>query len=107
MKILIIGKVWPEPHSSAAGKRMKQLIGLLSEYGDITFACANTFTGHEAKQAELGVNYRHIQLNDDSFDDFLREINPDIVVFDRFLTEEQYGWRVLETCPNAIRILNT
>ena len=27
--------------------------------------------------------------------------------FDRFLTEEQYGWRVATYSPNAIRILDT
>jgi glycosyltransferase involved in cell wall biosynthesis len=30
-----------------------------------------------------------------------------LVLFDRYLTEEQFGWRVSETCPNAIRILDT
>jgi O-antigen biosynthesis protein len=28
-------------------------------------------------------------------------------LFDRFLTEEQFGWRVAENCPEAIRILDT
>jgi glycosyltransferase involved in cell wall biosynthesis len=30
-----------------------------------------------------------------------------LVIFDRFLTEEQYGWRVSENCPDALRILDT
>jgi len=34
-------------------------------------------------------------------------LNPEIVVFDRFLTEEQFGWRVDKNCPDAIKILNT
>jgi hypothetical protein len=34
-------------------------------------------------------------------------MNPDVVLFDRFITEEQFGWRVLENCPNALRILDT
>jgi glycosyltransferase involved in cell wall biosynthesis len=29
------------------------------------------------------------------------------VLFDRFMIEEQYGWRVGEQCPNALRILDT
>jgi glycosyltransferase involved in cell wall biosynthesis len=29
------------------------------------------------------------------------------VLFDRFMIEEQYGWRVMENCPNALRILDT
>uniref|UniRef100_UPI0035937F71 glycosyltransferase n=1 Tax=Pricia sp. TaxID=2268138 RepID=UPI0035937F71 len=35
------------------------------------------------------------------------KLNPDIVVFDRFLTEEQFGWRVAEFVPKALRILDT
>jgi hypothetical protein len=34
-------------------------------------------------------------------------LDPDIVVFDRFMTEEQFGWRVEEQCPNALRVLET
>ena len=30
-----------------------------------------------------------------------------MVIFDRFMTEEQFGWRVAETTPEALRILNT
>jgi glycosyltransferase involved in cell wall biosynthesis len=107
MKILIIGKVWVEPNSSAAGRRMKQLIELFRQRGEIHFACANTSTGNEIDLAEIGVTTHQIELNNDTVNDFFRELNPDIVVFDRFLTEEQYGWRIIEQCPDAIRILNT
>lgn len=48
-----------------------------------------------------------IVLNDDSVNDFFAELQPDVVVYDRFITEEQYGWRILEHCPQAFRILNT
>ena len=37
----------------------------------------------------------------------ITELQPDIVVFDRFMVEEQFGWRVAECCPNALRILDT
>ncbi len=107
MKILIIGKVWPEPDSSAAGKRMKQLIGLFQERGEVHFACASAFTGNEADLDALGVKVRQIGLNDDAVNGYFSELNPDVVVFDRFLTEEQYGWRIIEQCPQAVRILNT
>jgi glycosyltransferase involved in cell wall biosynthesis len=30
-----------------------------------------------------------------------------MVVFDRYITEEYYGWRVSENCPNALRILDS
>lgn len=107
MKILIIGKVWPEPNSSAAGRRMKQLIALLRYRGEVHFACANAFTGHEIDLESMGVTIQQITLNDDSVDVYFKDLNPDLVVFDRFLTEEQYGWRIMEHCPDAIRVLNT
>jgi glycosyltransferase involved in cell wall biosynthesis len=28
-------------------------------------------------------------------------------LFDRFMIEEQFGWRVAENCPNALRVLDT
>lgn len=107
MKILIIGKVWPEPNSSAAGRRMKQLIELFRQRGEIHFACANALTGNEMDLNAIGVKIHSIDLNNDTVNAFFKELDPRIVVFDRFLTEEQYGWRIIEHCPNAIRILNT
>lgn len=53
------------------------------------------------------VSCYHLKLNHSSFDELLKRISPEIVVFDRFMTEEQFGWRVAETCPKAIRILDT
>jgi glycosyltransferase involved in cell wall biosynthesis len=55
----------------------------------------------------IGVEKRTIALNCSSFDEFVQELNPSIVLFDRFLMEEQFGWRVAEYCPNALRILDT
>lgn len=107
MEILIIGKLWPEPTSSAAGKRMLQLIELLQGLGQVHFACPAAKTGNEADLAILKVSTFSITLNSDSFNDVLKQISPSMVVFDRFMTEEQFSWRVAEICPSALRILNT
>ena len=48
-----------------------------------------------------------IELNHSSFDVFIKGLNPAIVLFDRFMTEEQFGWRVSEQCPDALKILDT
>jgi glycosyltransferase involved in cell wall biosynthesis len=48
-----------------------------------------------------------IALNDSRFDQFVRDLDPAIVLFDRFMVEEQFGWRVAEQCPLALRILDT
>ncbi len=104
-KVLIIGKVWPEPKSSAAGLRMMQLIEFFQSLGaEVVFAST---ANESAFQEKLTIQTKTIQLNSNSFDDFLLDLKPQIVVFDRFMTEEQFGWRVMENCPDALRILNS
>jgi len=107
-KILIIGFVWPEPKSSAAGSRMLQLIAQFQKQGyEVTFCSAAKISANTFDLSRINVEIKSILLNDSSFDAFVRALNPNIVLFDRFMTEEQYGWRVLEQCPNALRILDT
>ncbi|MHC0443868.1 glycosyltransferase [Flavobacterium sp. 3-218] len=107
-KLLIIGFVWPEPKSSAAGGRMMQLISIFAANGfEITFASAAQDSDFMVDLSEFGVSKKNIELNSSSFDDFVSELNPDVVLFDRFMIEEQFGWRVIEKCPKAIRILDT
>jgi glycosyltransferase involved in cell wall biosynthesis len=106
--ILIIGFVWPEPKSSGAGTRMMQLIALFQKQGwDITFTSAAADSEFMFDVTSMGVEKVSIALNDSSFDLFVKALNPTIVLFDRFMTEEQFGWRVAENCPNALRILDT
>ncbi len=106
--ILIIGAVWVEPHSSAAGSRMLQLINyFLKEKYHVTFATTTQKTSNAIDLTNLGVAEIIIELNATSFDTFITNLNPNIVVFDRFMIEEQFGWRVADHCPNALRILDT
>lgn len=106
--ILIIGTVWVEPNSSAAGSRMLQLIELFTKQKwQITFACTAQKSDNAISLQELGIEEIAITLNSSTFDDFIKDLNPTIILFDRFLTEEQFGWRVVEHCPKALRILDT
>jgi len=107
-KLLIIGLVWPEPNSTAAGTRMLELIHFFkAQQYAITFACAASESDNSLDLNKLNISKKKIILNDDTFNDFISELNPTVVLFDRFLIEEQYGWRVGEFCPNALRILDT
>jgi glycosyltransferase involved in cell wall biosynthesis len=107
-KILIIGSVWPEPDSSAAGTRMLQLISLFREEGFlVTFASPAMDSDFMIDLTLVGVVKKSIALNCSSFDAFVKELNPSVVLFDRFMMEEQFGWRVSENCPDAIRLLDT
>ncbi|MFB9078601.1 glycosyltransferase family 4 protein [Flavobacterium procerum] len=107
-KLLIIGFVWPEPNSSAAGGRMMQLISIFQENNfKITFASPALDSEFMVDLSAFGVEKKAIELNNSSFDDFVKELGPEVVLFDRFMIEEQFGWRVTENCPKAIRILDT
>jgi hypothetical protein len=106
--LLIIGSVWPEPDSSAAGSRMLQLIRIFQAEGwQVTFASAAAHSEFAVDLASIDVHKANIQLNNSSFDSFIKGLDPQIVMFDRFMTEEQFGWRVAKNCPDALRILDT
>ena len=106
--LLIIGIVWPEPNSSAAGGRMLQLIAIFKELDyKIIFASASQESEFSFPLKDIHIEKQNILLNDESFDNFLNQLNPNIVLFDRFMIEEQFGWRVSKSCPNALKILDT
>jgi glycosyltransferase involved in cell wall biosynthesis len=108
LKILIIGSVFPEPDSSAAGSRMMQLIYLFLEQNwTVTFASPASDSDFMFDLKSIGVATKHIEINNSSFDDFAKNLNPNIVIFDRFMIEEQFGWRIAENCPSSLRILDT
>ncbi|RIV47566.1 glycosyltransferase [Flagellimonas pelagia] len=106
--VLVIGHVWPEPSTTAAGGRMLQLLEAFLGFGyQVSFACSASKTEYSKSLSEIGVKEEFIELNNPSFDAFIENLGPDIVLFDRFMVEEQFGWRVAEFAPQAIRILNT
>ena len=101
--LVIIGLVIPEPASTAAGHRMMQLIEVFSENDyRITFLTASNNIEFSEK-----IEIEKIEINNESFDEKIRNMNPDVVLFDRYVTEEQFGWRVSENCPNALKIIDT
>ena len=107
-KILVIGYVWPEPNSSAAGSHMMSIMRLYTHQGwQVEFATPAQPTEHMIDLAEEGISSKEIKLNCDSFDAYVAEYRPDIVMFDRFMMEEQFGWRVERMCPQALKILDT
>ncbi|WP_076924233.1 glycosyltransferase [Pseudoalteromonas sp. EB27] len=107
-KVLVIGYVWPEPNSSAAGTHMMSLLNAFrAQNWDVEFATPAQRTDHMVNLDDFGITSQSIALNCDSFDEYVKAYNPDIVMFDRFMMEEQFGWRVDKHCPHAIKILDT
>ena len=87
---------------------MLQLINLFKEQAyEIVFASSAEKSDYSFPLEDIGVEEKSIKLNDSSFDEWIKTENPAIVLFDRFVIEEQYGWRVSEQCPDTIKILDT
>ncbi|MBU0914612.1 MAG: glycosyltransferase, partial [Gammaproteobacteria bacterium] len=106
--LLVVGYVWPEPKSSAAGSRMLSLLSMFRAQGwTVIFASPAEKSPHRFDLSQWQISEEQIQLNDSSFDEQLKEWQPDVVMFDRFMLEEQFGWRVEQQCPNALRLLDT
>ena len=109
MKVLFFCLVWPEPSSSAAGVRLDYLIRLFIREGfELHLSSTAEQGSYSALYKDLEGVYRHsIDPNCSETSAKLAQINPDVVVFDRYPTEEQFSWHVMEACPKAIRILDT
>ena len=108
MNCLIIGKVWPEPTSTAAGRRTYDVITAL-QLGcwQVHFASAAQRGEHALDLEAIGVTTHEIAVNDAAFDPWVEALAPQVVIFDRFMTEEQFGWRVAQHCPEAVCVLDT
>ncbi len=87
---------------------MLQLIEFfLSQNWRVNFGTTAQKNPNSIDLSEIGVQEYSLELNSSSFDNLIQKINPTIVLFDRFMTEEQFGWRVAENCPKAFRVLDT
>ena len=74
---------------------MMQLIEFfkVSSY-DICFATPCSKKEHSYPLEKINIYTESIEVNNSSFNNFIQKLNPDIVIFDRFMMEEQFGWRV-------------
>lgn len=107
-KLLVIGRTFPEPKTTAAGGHMMDVLRFFQKMAyQIIFTSTASLSEHSAQLEALDIPLENIVLNDSSFDKLLLEFQADVVLFDRFITEEQFGWRVNEVLPDSIKILDT
>lgn len=110
-RVLILSTVWPEPNSSAAGVRQEFWIQFFRDWGcEVYLASASQLKapgmwGYYSPQP--GVHLVPIDLNRSESYEKLGEIQPDVVMFDRFLLEEQFGHAIQDYCAQALWILET
>jgi glycosyltransferase involved in cell wall biosynthesis len=105
-KVVFIGLVWPESKSSAAGARIMQLISLF-EKNNFEIYFLSSAQNSEFSDDLSRFHCFQIELNSDSFENLISEISPEIAVFDRFVTEEQFSWRIKKNLPDVLTILDT
>ena len=83
---------------------MLQLLKAFQEQPyQITFVSTAKQTPLSLDLESMNIQTHSIRINDASFDELMIQLQPDIVIFDRFMIEEQFGWRVAQQIPNAIR----
>ncbi|MEM0910502.1 MAG: glycosyltransferase [Pseudomonadota bacterium] len=105
--VLFIGQVWPEPNTTAAGQNILSYVKALKQHQwNVHFWSAAEKTHHSFDLTSVDTKVLPIQINDHAFDESLKALMPDIVIFDRFISEEQFGWRVGDVCPDCLKIIN-
>ena len=101
LRVLILGKVWPEPSSSAAGVRTAGLIEQLQNNNhEVSFATHARANDHSKDLEARGVNCQKCAPNDEAgFAAIISQLQPEVCIFDRFTTEEQYSWLIRKHRP--------
>jgi O-antigen biosynthesis protein len=102
--------VWPEPTSSAAGVRTRALIAALLERGWKVEVASPSKENHFSRELNaLGVATLTCDPNaSPPTDAALASLSPpSVVVYDRFVMEEQLGWRARAFWPNAFHVVDT
>lgn len=101
--------VWPEPRSSAAGVRTYALLQHLKSAGwKLAAVSPSGESVHRDALRALDVQTITCDPNSgDAADALLAGLNPSLVIYDRFVMEEQFGWRARELWPAALHLVDT
>ena len=107
-KLLIIAHLWPESNTTAAGQHLLTLIqSFKNAKYQVHLGCTLDKTPLGDSLIEYDIQVHRIALNCNSFDELLLDLRPEVVLFDRFISEEQFGWRVYKNLPQCLTLLNT
>ena len=103
--VMFVSFLWPEASSSAAGVRTGSLLRAFQSWGwRVHFVACAKPNRHAESLSASGVVTHHVPPNRGAeFEAALAAANPDAVVFDRFMAEEAFSFRVRAACPKAAR----
>jgi len=103
--------VWPEPVSSAAGVRTAELMRCLQKAGWKVSAVSPSGPSRFSKELnETGISTLTCDPNSSPLTEAaLQSLPPNLnlVAYDRFIMEEQFGWRARTLWPNALHLVDT
>ncbi|MCO5143078.1 MAG: glycosyltransferase, partial [Oligoflexia bacterium] len=107
-KCLYYVYVWPEPLSSAAGLRCEQMITCLKQNGyevELASPCTKNIIYESLIKKEY-ICHSVDPNNSETFQNLTKK-DYQLILFDRYILEEQFGWRSRELWPSAIQIIDT
>jgi glycosyltransferase involved in cell wall biosynthesis len=108
MKALLFVYVWPEPLSSAAGVRTVELCRHLQKLGyEVTLLSPCRENAASAALNQAGLRTLPCPANDSSVEAGLSGLPAALVLYDRFVMEEQFGWRARMLWPQALHLVDT
>ncbi len=100
--------LWPEPRSSAAGVRTFEMSHFLLRLGyELVAVAPGEATLHSGAWEKAGVRTLTCDPNSSVSAKILETLSPDLVFYDRFYTEEKFGWRARELWPDALQVVDT
>jgi hypothetical protein len=103
--LLVLSLDWPEPQAGSAGQHLLQILENFAAHGwRVTFACAAEAGEHKANFAARGITEHRIEAGDAGF---LTSQAADVVLFDRYRSEERFATELGRDCPQALRVLFT
>lgn len=107
-RILVLGQIWPEAAASAASTRLLDLIDAFQAAGySVTVSADGKENSATEALRQRGIDCERLAPNDSQFDQWVKDLDPLVTLFDRFTTEEKFSWRVRAACPDSLRILDT
>lgn len=105
MQAVFFVNLWPEPRSSAAGLRTRELATFVEKLGYTIVGVSPALVNAHAR--EWGVETLTVDPNSTEQAEALTRLQPSLVIYDRFYSEEKFGWRARELWPDALHVIDT
>ena len=107
MRIAYFSSRFPEPYSTAAGWRSERIIHTCQEQAEVILCASGGTTASELFWKEQGFTTQLLSPNENSNEEQIHSLAVEVVIFDRFFMEEQFGWLFQKMLPDCRRLIDT